>query len=149
MDTYERPVPPPPLSPPELLGIVRDIARDLNLWRGRLAHAAEEAGRHWVPVFHSDHVGVWAMDWSRLPAGSDGGLEHRDARGAVWVAQGLLRHLRTGPALTPVASTLAEGDGFWFDESCRHRMRPDPSAGPTLTLHAFSPAAAQTPPLLP
>ncbi|WP_156051442.1 cupin domain-containing protein [Allokutzneria albata] len=51
-------------------------------------------------------------------------------------------HLRLGER--PVGYAVSAGQGFCFDETFIHRMRKEPGAGPTVTIHAYSPPLSHT-----
>ncbi len=44
----------------------------------------------------------------------------------------------------PVARIVYAGDGFRFDETVIHRMRPEPGHESTITVHAYSPPLVNT-----
>jgi hypothetical protein len=44
----------------------------------------------------------------------------------------------------PVGEAVSAGSGFRFDETAIHRMRPEPGADPTVTIHAYSPPLVRT-----
>ncbi|MFF8556803.1 hypothetical protein ACF058_28735 [Streptomyces sp. NPDC015501] len=61
---------------------------------------------------------------------------------AAWSAarlRGAIRHEHLRLGQRPVGDRGPTGEGFCFDETFIHRMRREPEAGPTVTIHAYSP----------
>ncbi|GGX84991.1 cysteine dioxygenase [Streptomyces minutiscleroticus] len=132
------PVTPPGrrLDPPELLEVARRVGRAEDVWRERLERCADD--RTYVSLFLDEHVGVWAISWSE-DTHDTGYHDHDRSCGAVYVADGVIRHEKLRLGHRPVGEPVAAGDGFCFDNSVIHRMRKEPGAPPTVTVHAYSP----------
>ncbi|AZM87469.1 hypothetical protein [Streptomyces sp. W1SF4] len=122
-------------EPEELLEIAYDVGRDYHRWRPRLAEAGGEGC--WLPLHRADALGVWALGWDCLPPGA-AYLDHERMRGAVFVARGALTHERARLGNAPHTDEVGAGNGFCFDETFYHRMRPVGEAGPTVTVHVFA-----------
>ncbi|MEW9547443.1 hypothetical protein [Nonomuraea sp. NPDC050783] len=135
-------VPPDRLLPPaKLQQVARAVAGRPALWRDGLDREADR--RTYVEVFTSDHLGVWAISW--MADDHDTGFhDHDRSCGAVHVAQGTIRHEHLRLGERPVGVAVPAGEGFCFDETFIHRMRRDPGAGPTVTVHAYAPPLTRT-----
>jgi hypothetical protein len=129
------------LSPEELAKIAALVGQAPELWEDDLRKTTVE--RTYVDVFTNEHLGVWAISW--MADGHDTGFhDHAQSGGAVYVVRGAIRHehLRIGDR--PVGKAVPEGETFRFDSTFIHRMRREPDAGPTVTVHAYSPPLTDT-----
>jgi hypothetical protein len=125
----------------QLRRIARAVAERRDLWEEELRRSRDN--RTYVDVFSNEHLGVWAISW--MADGHDTGYHDHDAsRGAVHVAEGAIRHEHLTLDGEPTGSCVAAGDGFEFDDTAIHRMRREPGAGPTVTVHAYSPPLVRT-----
>jgi hypothetical protein len=70
--------------------------------------------------------------------------DHDRSRGAVYVAEGAIRHEHLRLGFRPVGTAIPSGETFVFDETYIHRMRCEPGSGPTVTVHAYSPPLERT-----
>ena len=130
-----------PLEAHELADIARNVARRPDLWHDHLDRDRSE--RTYTEVHTSEHLGVWAISW--MNDDHDTGYhDHDRSRGAVHVAEGAIRHEHLRLGEEPVGEAVPAGRGFRFDETAIHRMRAEPGAGPTVTIHAYSPPLART-----
>ncbi|UJW28490.1 hypothetical protein L3Q67_24775 [Saccharothrix sp. AJ9571] len=125
----------------ELREIAAKVAEQSSLWRDGLVQTSRE--RTYVDVFTNDYLGVWAISWVEH-AHDTGFHDHDVSGGAVHVVEGAIRHehLRLGDR--PVGKAVHAGEGFCFDNTFIHRMRPEPGAGATVTIHAYSPPLIET-----
>ncbi|MGX5657098.1 hypothetical protein ACWKWC_20155 [Geodermatophilus nigrescens] len=123
-----------PLGPADLSRIAAAVAGRPDLWRDGLDR--DRRRRTYSEVHTSEHLGVWAISWM-----AD---DHDASRGAVHVAEGVIRHEHLRMGDRPVGSAVPAGEGFSFDETAIHRMRAEPGAGPTVTIHAYSPPLVRT-----
>jgi hypothetical protein len=129
------------LSPEELEKIAAVVGRAPELWEDDLRRTTAE--RTYVDVFTNEHVGVWAISW--MADGHDTGYhDHARSNGGVYVVRGGIRHenLRLGDR--PAGRAVEAGETFCFDATFIHRMRREPGAGPTVTVHAYSPPLTDT-----
>ncbi|MGM1057974.1 hypothetical protein [Saccharothrix sp. Mg75] len=85
--------------------------------------------------------GVWAISW--MADGHDTGCHHHSS-GAVHVVRGVIRHEQLRLGERPTGDVAPEGHGFHFDNTFIHRVRREPGAGPTVTVHAYSPPLSHT-----
>jgi hypothetical protein len=130
-----------PLDAKELQNIARTVAQRPALWRDQLDR--DRAERTYTEVHTSEHLGVWAISW--MSDDHDTGYhDHDRSNGAVHVAEGTIRHEHLRLGGKPVGEAVPAGQGFRFDETAIHRMRPEPGAGPTVTIHAYSPPLTST-----
>jgi hypothetical protein len=113
------------LSPAELEKIAVAVGEPPSLWEDDL------------------RLGVWAISWM-ADEHDTGYHDHTTSNGAVYVVKGTIRHehLRLGDR--PVGTAVPAGETFRFDPTFIHRMRPEPEAGPTVTVHAYSPPLTDT-----
>ncbi len=133
--------PPGPVGPDVLADIARRVAERPELWRDGLDR--DRTRRTYSEVFTGEHLGVWAVSW--MAADHDTGFhDHDRSRGAVHVAEGVIRHEHLRLGERPVGSAVPAGEGFRFDETAIHRMRAESGAGPTVTIHAYSPPLVET-----
>ncbi len=133
--------PPGELDLAELQEIARGVAERRDLWAGDLRRT--EGQRTYTEVFTNDHLGVWAISW--MDDSHDTGFhDHGGVRGAVHVAEGVIRHEHMRLGERPVGRQVSAGEGFRFDDTVIHRMRHEPGAGPTVTVHAYSPPLTET-----
>jgi len=134
-------VPTHTLDPEELRTIVKAVSERLDLWTDALRQTTRE--RTYAEVHTSDHLGVWAISW--MADDHDTGYhDHHGCNGAVVVVRGAIRHERLRLEGNPDGTAVHAGDGFCFDDTFVHRMRREPGAGETVTIHAYSPPLLQT-----
>jgi len=124
-------------SPECLLEIATELGQDIDHWGGRLASGFEE--RACVSLFLQAHLRIWAIAWD--DADDAGFLYHHDhcSSGGVYVVRGVLRQERIRLGRPPAGRRVPAGEGFCFDETAVLRMRPERGAGPTVSVHAYSP----------
>lgn len=130
-------------APEELLLMAREVGHDYPRWRSRLTAPADEGS--WVRLFRAGPLGIWAVDWDRVPPGTCY-LDHERVRGAVWVARGALAHECARFGSAPRTTRVPAASGFCFDETFYHRMRALDDAGPTVTVHVFASLLPPPPP---
>jgi hypothetical protein len=129
------------LSPQELEKIAMTVGQNPSLWEDGLRRTTAE--RTYTDVFTSEHLGVWAISW--MADGHDTGYhDHTTSNGGVYVARGAIRHEHLRLGNRPVGKAVREGETFGFDSTFIHRMRREPGAGPTITVHAYSPPLTDT-----
>ncbi|WP_447002226.1 hypothetical protein ACRAKI_21080 [Saccharothrix isguenensis] len=129
------------LGPEELDRIAEAVGKRPGLWRDRLRTTVDD--RTYTEVFTSEHLDVWAISW--MADGHDTGYhDHDHSSGAVYVACGAIRHEQLRLGERPTGAVATEGHGFRFDNTFIHRMRREPRAGPTVTIHAYSPPLSHT-----
>ncbi|WP_158853238.1 cysteine dioxygenase [Saccharothrix deserti] len=134
-------VPEKDIGPPELARIAEAVAKRPELWEDTLRETTSE--RTYVDVFTNDHLGIWAIAW--MDDEHDTGYhDHDRSSGAVYVAKGSIRHEQLRLGRRPTGTAVPEGNGFSFDNTFIHRMRREPDAGPTVTIHAYSPPLTRT-----
>ncbi|PBC76783.1 hypothetical protein BX265_1504 [Streptomyces sp. TLI_235] len=124
-----------PLSPNALRAIVRDLAEQPDRWIHRVRLAT---GDRWYErlVSAEDHE-VWLISW--LPGQSTGFHDHGGSRGAFAVALGELEELSLGgPEEGLLVRRVPSGGVRAFGASYLHDVR-NTSAGPAVTIHAYSP----------
>ena len=121
--------------------LAQRVAEDEHLWSDALEQTTDH--RSYVDVFTNEHVGVWAISWM-ADTHDTGYHDHDRSRGAVHVARGAIRHEHLRLGYRPVGRVVEAGDGFRFDETVIHRMRPEPGHEPTITVHAYSPPLVNT-----
>ncbi|MGW0523011.1 hypothetical protein [Crossiella sp. NPDC003009] len=130
-----------PLDGRQLQKLARLVAEHPELWEGELRQTTEE--RTYVEVFTNEHLGIWAISW--MDEVHDTGYhDHHTSAGGVHVARGTIRHEHLRLGHRPVGQAVPAGEGYCFDETVIHRMRPEPGAGPTVTIHAYSPPLTRT-----
>ncbi|MFI8166154.1 cysteine dioxygenase [Streptomyces sp. NPDC085931] len=139
---------PLPFSPPgrtldgqELQELAAAVAGSEELWTGLLEHRTDDRG--YAEIFLDRHVGVWVLEWT-ADDHDTGYHDHDRSAGAVHVARGAIRHEHLRLGNRPVGDRVPAGEGFCFDETFIHRMRREPEAGPTVTIHAYSPPLERT-----
>lgn len=129
------------LSPEELADIAKAVADQPALWEEGLRQTTAE--RTYSEVFTNEHLGVWAISW--MADGHDTGFhDHDRSCGAVHVVSGCIRHEHLRLGARPTGTAMDAGGTFCFDDTFIHRMRREPGAGPTITIHAYSPPLLQT-----
>ncbi|GGP54947.1 cysteine dioxygenase [Saccharothrix coeruleofusca] len=129
------------LPPQELAAIAKAVAEQPSLWEECLEYSREE--RTYTDVFTNEHIGVWAISW--MEDDHDTGYhDHDRSCGAVHVARGAIRHEQLRLGEKPTGQAVPEGESFQFDNTYIHRMRREPGAGPTVTIHAYSPPLSHT-----
>ncbi|MBY8849440.1 hypothetical protein [Saccharothrix longispora] len=129
------------VPPDELARIAEAVAKCPELWEDDLERTTEQ--RTYTDVFANEHLGVWAISW--MADGHDTGYhDHDHSNGAVHVARGVIRHEQLRLGEDPTGAAVHAGDGFRFDNTFIHRMRREPGAGPTVTVHAYSPPLSHT-----
>jgi hypothetical protein len=129
------------LSPEDLAGIAKAVAAQPGLWEDALEKTTAE--RTYADVFTNEHLGVWAISW--MADGHDTGFhDHDRSCGAVHVVRGAIRHEHLRLGERPTGTAVQAGETFAFDDTFIHRMRREPGAGPTVTIHAYSPPLHQT-----
>ncbi len=129
------------LSPEDLVGIAEAVAARPSLWEQDLEQTTAE--RTYTDVFTNEHLGVWAISW--MADGHDTGFhDHDRSSGGVHVVRGCIRHEHLRMGRRPTGTAVEAGGSFCFDDTFIHRMRPEPGAGPTVTIHAYSPPLRQT-----
>ncbi|MFI8219719.1 cysteine dioxygenase [Streptomyces sp. NPDC085932] len=139
---------PLPFVPPErtltggeLQELAAAVAGAEGLWTDLLEHRTD--GRGYAELFLDEHLGVWVLEW--MADDHDTGYhDHDRSAGAVHVARGAIRHEHLRLGERPVGTRVPAGEGFRFDETFIHRMRREPDAGPTVTIHAYSPPLERT-----
>jgi hypothetical protein len=130
------------LCPDELFAVASAVGKDPSLWRDELQQTSRE--RTYADVYTDDHVGVWAISWV-VGSHDTGYHDHDRSCGGVYVVCGAIRHEHLRLDDEPTAETVCAGDGFCFDATAIHRMRPEPGDGePTITVHAYSPPLRHT-----
>ncbi|GAA2285983.1 hypothetical protein GCM10010145_39770 [Streptomyces ruber] len=141
--TGRLPFPPPGrvLDGQELQSVARAVAEAEELWTDLLPHRTGERG--YAEVFLDEHLGVWVLQWTSDDHDT-GYHDHDHSAGAVHVARGAIRHEHLRLGHRPVGTRVPTGEGFCFDETFIHRMRREPGAGPTVTVHAYSPPLVST-----
>jgi hypothetical protein len=122
------------LSGPELAALVSALARDEDIWRGRVRH--DPGKRVYEEVLHNPHLSVWLICW--MDEQDTGFHDHDLSRGAVAVVSGSVREERLVLGGPPAASTFARGQSFYFDASAIHRVHHI-GHEPAVTIHAYSP----------
>ena len=70
--------------------------------------------------------------------------DHDRSRGAVHLAEGVIRHEHLRLGERPTGTAVPAGQGFRFDETEIHRMRAEPDGGPTVTIHEYPPPLVET-----
>ncbi len=122
------------LSGPELAALVSALARDEDIWRGRVRH--DPGARVYEEILHNPHLSVWLICW--MDEQDTGFHDHDLSRGAVAVVAGSVREERLVLGGPPAASTFARGQSFYFDASAIHRVH---HIGHELavSIHAYSP----------
>jgi hypothetical protein len=129
------------LSPEELEKITEAVAADRSLWAECLERCTAE--RTYVDVFTDEHLGVWVISW--MADGHDTGFhDHDSSCGAVHVVEGAIRHEHLRLGERPTGAAAEAGTTYSFDDTFIHRMRREPGAGPTVTVHAYSPPLERT-----
>lgn len=124
------------LEPEELQTLAEDVGGRPELWREQLGRCTAE--RTYVDLHTDEHVGVWAISW--LADVHDTGFhDHDGSSGGVHVAAGAIRHEHLRLGRRPAGEAVAAGSSFCFDGSAIHRMRREPGAADTVTIHAYSP----------
>ncbi|AVT28332.1 hypothetical protein C6361_01160 [Plantactinospora sp. BC1] len=86
--------------------------------------------------------GIWAISWM-ADQHDTGYHDHHASKGAVFVVRGAIRHERLRLEGEPEGEAVRAGEVFCFDETFIHRMRREPGAGETVTIHAYSPPLRQ------
>lgn len=125
----------------QLARIAEAVARRPELWEDDLRKTAAE--RTYADVFNNEHLGVWAVSW--MADGHDTGYhDHDRSCGAVHVVKGAIRHEHLRLGERPTGRAVPAGQTFRFDDTFIHRMRREPGAGDTVTIHAYSPPLART-----
>jgi hypothetical protein len=132
---HTRPTELAPLSPAELLGITRELARDHETWRSLAQHTPNE---RWFTrlAAHDDHD-VWLIGWDSYQ-GVDL-HDHGGSSGALYVVEGEL--LETAPRREGVflqEQHLVAGTARAFGPGHVHRV-VNPSAAPATSVHVYSP----------
>lgn len=130
-----------PLTPDELRAIAERVARDRSAWDGRLERDPSE--RTTAYLHRSEHLGVMAISWMRDDHDT-GFHDHERSCGAVAVAEGVIRHELLRRDGTAVSRAVPAPGSYDFDAATIHRMRHEPGAGPTVTIHAYSPPLEAT-----
>ena len=122
-----------PLTRPELLRLVGDIAGRPELWRPHIDPDATE--RTYAALRRDASVDVWAIFW--LPENDTGWHDHDTSGGAVCVVDGALEEhaLLVG---APERRTLHRaGTSFAFAPSHIHRLTCPVERA--VSIHAYSP----------
>jgi hypothetical protein len=123
------------------LGLVaRGIARRPELWRPHVVANPEQ--RHYHRLISEPHMTVWLICW--MDGHDTGYHDHDHSCGAVHVARGCIRHEQLRLGERPTGAAVPAGEGFRFDNTFIHRMRREPGAGATVTVHAYSPPLSHT-----
>ncbi len=122
------------LEPDELRETAEAIAKRPDLWRGLVVHDASR--RQYTSLYVDRHIGVWVISW--MPGHDTGWHDHAASHGAVAVALGEIREERPVLGGPPRRTDATPGESFCFDNTEIHRMA-DLSAGPAVTVHAYSP----------
>lgn len=129
------------LSSEDLAAIAKAVAAQPALWEDDLNQTTAE--RTYADVFTNEHLGVWAISW--MADGHDTGFhDHDRSCGAVHVVRGRIRHEHLRLGERPTGTVVEAGGTFCFDDTFIHRMRRASGAGPTVTIHAYSPPLRQT-----
>ncbi|AUG80816.1 Putative cysteine dioxygenase [Kitasatospora sp. MMS16-BH015] len=125
---------PAPLSPAALRRIVTELAERPAEWLHRVRLSA---GERWYErvVLTEDHE-VWLISW--LPGQSTGFHDHGGSRGAFTVALGELEEYSFGAQGALTTRRVGSGTARAFGPEYLHDIR-NTSAGPAVTLHAYSP----------
>jgi hypothetical protein len=129
------------IGPEHLRSIVKAVAEQPDLWEAALRQTTRE--RTYTEVHTSEHLGVWAISW--MADDHDTGYhDHHASSGAVFVVRGAIRHERLHLDGPPSGQSAKAGEMFCFDATFIHRMRREPGATDTVTIHAYSPPLTQT-----
>ncbi len=123
-----------PLEIDELTKLALTIAERESLWRPLVRHDA--AIRQYDSLYVDEIVGVWVICW--MPGQDTGFHDHGGARGAVAVAEGVIREERPVWGGPPRRNDAVAGTSFTFEEDEIHRM-VDATDAPAVTIHAYSP----------
>ncbi|MFD5932459.1 hypothetical protein [Streptomyces sp. NPDC060333] len=123
------------LTPEYLLGIATELGRDVAHWEGRLQHGAACA---YMSLFADERLGVWAIVWDQDAREEAFPIQDR-SNGGVYVVRGRIRHERLWPYGEPAVRCVSAGEGFSLDATAAHRLSRERGAGPTVTVHAYSP----------
>jgi Cysteine dioxygenase type I len=129
------------VGPADLEDIARSVAQRRGLWEDELRRTTVE--RTFVDVFSNDHLGVWVISW--MDEVHDTGFhDHATSCGAVFVVEGAIRHEHLRLGQRPQGLLVPAGEAFCFDNTFIHRMRKEPGASSTVTIHAYSPPLTAT-----
>ena len=123
------------LSPAELLGIARELARDHETWRSLAQHTPNE---RWFTrlAAHADHD-VWLIGWDSYQ-GVDL-HDHGGSSGALYVVEGELLETSTRrEGVFLQEQHLVAGTARAFGPGHVHRV-VNPSAAPATSVHVYSP----------
>jgi hypothetical protein len=137
MSAMSIPAPEKDLSIDELRRLVEAIAATPEQWQDQL-DLSGDGRRPWATLHRSEHLDVWAIGWLR-PEHDTGFHDHDLSRVAVHVVRGAIRHESLTLAGPPRRTVEPAGTTFSFDRTANHRMAQEPQAGPTVTIHAYSP----------
>lgn len=117
----------------ELTELVEDLARQPELWHGRVAYTA--GGRHFAQIHRDEHVDVWLICWS--PGNDTGWHDHDISAGAVHVVRGAIVESRPRIGGSHLRTVVPGGGSFSFGPDHIHRLTHE--AGQAISLHAYSP----------
>jgi Cysteine dioxygenase type I len=123
------------LTTPELLGVVRALARQRRLWLRHVRHDPQH--RVFEQLRRDEHIDVWVICWN--DDHDTGFHDHDISAGAVAVVEGVIVEERLAISGPHGVRVHHPGDAFSFEASHVHRMRHDPAAPPAVTIHAYSP----------
>lgn len=128
-----------PLSPNALRKIVHDVAEQPEQWIHRVRLATED--RWYERLSLTEDHEVWLISW--LPGQSTGFHDHGGARGAFTVALGEVEEFSlTGTDRGLTVRRLVTGGERAFGPEYLHDVR-NTSAGPAVTIHAYSPPLSE------
>jgi hypothetical protein len=124
-----------PLSPAELLGITRELARNQETWRAQVQHTPRERWFSRIAA-HDDHD-VWLIGWDSYQ-GVDL-HDHGGSSGALYVVDGELLETSTRrEGVFLQEQHLVAGTARAFGPGHVHRV-VNPSAAPATSVHVYSP----------
>jgi predicted metal-dependent enzyme (double-stranded beta helix superfamily) len=122
-----------PLTQPELLRLVADVAGQPRLWRPHIDPDATD--RTYAALRRDARVDVWAIFW--LPENDTGWHDHDTSSGAVHVVAGDLEEHALRMNAPERRITHQAGSSFAFGPSHIHRLTC--SGASAVSIHAYSP----------
>jgi len=123
------------LSPAELLGITRELARDRETWRALVQHTPTE--RWFTRLSANDDHDVWLIGWDSYQ-GVDL-HDHGGSSGALYVVEGELLETSTRrEGVFLQEQHLVAGTARAFGPGHVHRV-VNASATPATSVHVYSP----------
>jgi predicted metal-dependent enzyme (double-stranded beta helix superfamily) len=122
-----------PLTEPELIALVGQLAGRPDLWTGLVAF--ETGHRHFASLHRDGNVDIWVLCWNT--ADDTGWHDHDTSAGAVAVTRGAVRETNPRLAGEPVARVVGAGSAFSFGPEHIHRMAG--AVDGSVSIHAYSP----------